>query len=147
MISQQEMSRVCFTNYFGHFALLFALFQAGLAQNRSRTNLSHDDEIDEADTGISKNMLKTKRKSFQERPTTSSPSLNKTRTTPRLSLPRLDAPRLSITAPRLSITPKDPLLDAMHRSIELDKLEKYILGKKSVELEIEFGIARSQLCR
>ena len=33
------------------------------------------------------------------------------------------------------------------RSIEIDKLEKYILGKKSVELEIEFGIPRSQLCR
>ena len=122
-------------------------FQVGLAQNRSRTNLSHDDEIDETDTAISKSMLKSKRKSFQEKSVTSSPSLNKSRTAPRLSLPRLDAPRLSITAPRLSITPKDPLLDAMHRSIELDKLEKYILGKKSVELEIEFGIARSQLCR
>ena len=32
-------------------------------------------------------------------------------------------------------------------SIEVEKLEKYILGKKSVELEIEFGIPRSQLCR
>jgi len=110
----------------------------GLNQNRSRTNLSQDDEIDETDTSINKNLLKTKRKSMQEKPSTS-PSL-KTKTTPRLSLPRLDTPRLSIT-------PKDPLLDAMHRSIELDKLEKYILGKKSVELEIEFGIARKQLCR
>ena len=41
----------------------------------------------------------------------------------------------------------DRLLDAQKRSIEIEKLEKYILGKKSVELEIEFGIPRSQLCR
>ena len=118
-------------------SLKMTLFQ-GLSQNRSRTNLSQDDEIDEPDTPINIPMLKSKRKSMQEKPTTS-PSL-KTKTAPRLSLPRLDTPRLSLT-------PKDPLLDAMHRSIELDKLEKYILGKKSVELEIEFGIARKQLCR
>ena len=53
----------------------------------------------------------------------------------------------SCTAPRLSLTDTDRLLDATKRSIEIDKLEKYILGKKSVELEIEFGIPRSQLCR
>ena len=58
----------------------------------------------------------------------------------RLSLP-------SLSAPRLSLTDTDRLLDAKKRSIEIDKLEKYILGKKSVELEIEFGIPRSQLCR
>ena len=59
----------------------------------------------------------------------------------RLSLPTLPP------APRLSLTDTDRLLDAKKRSIEVVKLEKYILGKKSVELEIEFGIPRSQLCR
>merc|ERR1719410_937900 len=59
----------------------------------------------------------------------------------RLSLPTLPP------APRLSLTDTDRLLDAKKRSIEVEKLEKYILGKKSVELEIEFGIPRSQLCR
>ena len=63
----------------------------------------------------------------------------------RLSKTRLSLPALS--APRLSLTDTDRLLDATKRSIEIDKLEKYILGKKSVELEIEFGIPRSQLCR
>ena len=105
--------------------------------------MSHDNEIDEADY-VTTSFLKTKRKSLQEKPT-NSPIIKKES---RLSIPRLDAPRISITAPRLSLTPvKDPLLDAMHRSIEIDKLEKYILGKKSVELEIEFGISRHQLCR
>ena len=61
------------------------------------------------------------------------------------SLPRLSLPVLS--TPRLSLTDTDRLLDAQKRSIEVEKLEKYILGKKSVELEIEFGIPRSQLCR
>ena len=63
----------------------------------------------------------------------------------RLSKTRLSLPALS--APRLSLTDTDRLLDATKRSIEIEKLEKYILGKKSVELEIEFGIPRSQLCR
>ena len=63
----------------------------------------------------------------------------------RLSKTRLSLP--AISAPRLSLTDTDRLLDATKRSIEIDKLEKYILGKKSVELEIEFGIPRSQLCR
>ena len=49
--------------------------------------------------------------------------------------------------PRLSLTDTDRLLEANERSIEIEKLEKYILGKKSVELEIEFGIPRSQLVR
>ena len=124
------------------------LSQVGLAQNRSRTNLSHIDEADDTDSAIlSTGLLKNKRKSMQEKSSTASPSLSATRAAPRLSLPRLDAPRISISAPRLSLTIRDPLLDAQHRSIEIDKLEKYILGKKSVELEIEFGIARSQLCR
>ena len=60
-------------------------------------------------------------------------------------MPRLSLPVLS--TPRLSLTDTDRLLDAQKRSIEIEKLEKYILGKKSVELEIEFGIPRSQLCR
>ena len=40
----------------------------------------------------------------------------------------------------MSLTDTDRLLEANERSIEIEKLEKYILGKKSVELEIEFGI-------
>ena len=79
-----------------------------------------------------------KRKSVDERP--SPGAVPGARMNTRLSLPTL-------TAPRLSLTDTDRLLDAKKRSIEIDKLEKYILGKKSVELEIEFGIPRSQLCR
>ena len=62
-----------------------------------------------------------------------SPSLSSSRSPSRLSLPRI------------SLTAQNPLLDAQTRTIEIDKLEHYILGKKSVELEIEFGISRHQV--
>ena len=83
--------------------------------------------------------LSCKRKSVDEK--MSPPGSGDPRMKSRLSLPTLPP------APRLSLTDTDRLLDAKKRSIEVEKLEKYILGKKSVELEIEFGIPRSQLCR
>ena len=59
------------------------------------------------------------------------------------SLSRLSLSRLSIT--RLGAT---PLPDLKDRTIDLDTLEKYIMGvKDSYKLEIEYGIPRSQLCK
>ena len=112
-----------------------------VTENRSRTNLSHIDETtDEVDNQRSVlttpiQGIKFKRKSVDERPI-----VPEAPRATRLSLPTL-------SAPRLSLTDTDRLLEANERSIEIEKLEKYILGKKSVELEIEFGIPRSQLVR
>lgn len=59
------------------------------------------------------------------------------------SLSRLSLSRLSVT--RLAGT---PLPDLKDRTIDLDTLEKYIMGvKESYTLEIEYGIPRSQLCK
>ena len=59
------------------------------------------------------------------------------------SLSRLSLSRLSVT--RLGGT---PLPDLKDRTIDLDTLEKYIMGvKDSYKLEIEYGIPRSQLCK
>ena len=59
------------------------------------------------------------------------------------SLSRLSLSRLSVT--RLGGT---PLPDLKDRTIDLDTLEKYIMGvKESYTLEIEYGIPRSQLCK
>ena len=42
----------------------------------------------------------------------------------------------------------EPLLPSKERKIDLDRLEKHIMGvKESYTLEIEYGIPRSQLCR
>ena len=59
------------------------------------------------------------------------------------SLSRLSLSRLSVT--RLGGT---PLPDLKDRTIDLDTLEKYIMGvTESYKLEIEYGIPRSQLCK
>ena len=125
------------------FIQLTGGFSDVVTENRSRTNLSHIDVTDEVDNNrsciLSTPIIPTnrfKRKSVDERPTSVPDG-------PRLT--RLSLPTLS--APRLSLTDTDRLLEANERSIEIEKLEKYILGKKSVELEIEFGIPRSQLVR
>lgn len=55
--------------------------------------------------------------------------------------------RWSQTSPRLSLKSREPLLQPKDRFIKIEALEQYILGKKSVELEIEYGIPRSHLCR
>ena len=121
-----------------------------VTENRSRTNLSNIDETedDSENRRVSISTLSTpqtcqkltcKRKSVDDK--MPPPGSGDPRMKSRLSLPTLPP------APRLSLTDTDRLLDAKKRSIEVEKLEKYILGKKSVELEIEFGIPRSQLCR
>ena len=59
------------------------------------------------------------------------------------SLSRLSLSRLSVKG--LGGT---PLPDLKDRTIDLDTLEKHIMGvKESYELEIEYGIPRSQLCK
>ena len=121
-----------------------------VTENRSRTNLSNIDEAEDCtdnrrlsistlSTPQACQKLSCKRKSVDEK--LSALGNGDPRMKTRLSLPTLPP------APRLSLTDTDRLLDAKKRSIEVVKLEKYILGKKSVELEIEFGIPRSQLRR
>lgn len=118
-----------------------------MMESRSRTNLSTlepDTPRDDVDSSsrcvmaLSTPIMIAKRKLVNE-------SLEAEADPRRLSKTRLSLPSLS--PPRVSLTDTDRLLDATKRSIEIEKLEKYILGKKSVELEIEFGIPRSQLCR
>ena len=137
--TSSDMDDVAWLNL---FIQLTGGFSDVVTENRSRTNLSHidvTDEVDNRNSILSTPIIPTnkfKRKSVDERPTSVPDG-------PRLT--RLSLPTLS--APRLSLTDTDRLLEANERSIEIEKLEKYILGKKSVELEIEFGIPRSQLVR
>jgi len=105
----------------------------GLSGSRSRTNLTLDipDTTKRGDQGrLSQQfsvLLQEKRGS--------------------LTLNNLATPRLSLSTPKLSFKNREPLLKPKDRSIKIETLEAYILGKKSVELEIEYGIPRSHLVR